>query len=88
MVFLQPASRVLTNYLDMTETQGPNTHRRVQKLLQAVQKGRPAFQGGFYYDAPVGVPEASTSKPLSALDTTRTRTDGDVAPRTLFSFTR
>jgi hypothetical protein len=33
---------VLTNYLSMAETQGPDTHRLVQKPSQAVQKGRPA----------------------------------------------
>ncbi|MGH7181232.1 MAG: ABC transporter substrate-binding protein [Nitrospiraceae bacterium] len=35
-------SRVLTNYLSMTETQRPDTHRLVQEQSQAVQKGRPA----------------------------------------------
>jgi len=39
---IEPLSRVLTNYLSMTDTQGPDTHRLVHKPSQAVQKGRPA----------------------------------------------
>jgi len=40
-ILLPLTSRVLTNYLSMTETQGSDTHRLVQKPSQAVQKGRP-----------------------------------------------
>jgi len=34
------SSRVLTNYSNMTDTQGPDTHRLVHKPSQAVQKGQ------------------------------------------------
>jgi len=41
-------SRVLTNYLSMTDTQGPDTHRLVHKPSQAVQKGRSKRRGEAY----------------------------------------
>ncbi len=35
-----PSGRVLTNYLSMTDTEDPDTHRLVHKPSQAVQQGQ------------------------------------------------